>query len=141
MMIKILVLLIWVSVILEAAKIPFLPPFLLRNPQIFDFQLSNKTNSGIALAISNDFYKNSSIQVCKIYLFLHFHVFILQFLSDLSGILKNIKIPDMYDEKEIIFMNFIFNMSNITISTINFDNSQFSVKFQSDNTTDVKMFL
>lgn len=61
-------------------------------------------------------------------------------LDDLAIILKETQIPDFHYEQTLLFMDFVFEINNITISNIDFDISQFNLLFENDNSTSANMY-
>lgn len=54
--------------------------------------------------------------------------------------ISSIQIPDYTYESTFLFISFLFDIKNITISKIHFDSNQFELLFQDDNTTSANMF-
>lgn len=139
-MIKYLLILLSLTAISGYPQSYFLP-FLKGAQQEYDFSLNNKTASGIALAISNNFYQNITENVIIYILYINnkFLWFFKKFLHDLSQISKNLSIPNVDIQQSIFFIDFIFKAYNLNISQINFDSSLFKITFEKDNSTNVHM--
>lgn len=60
-------------------------------------------------------------------------------LDDLAMILKTTQIPDYHYDQTFLFMDFIFELNNMTISKIDFNISQFNLVFENDNSTSANM--